>query len=118
MPGAVRAQIGDDAATATPPLDPPDAAGPAGDAPAEVAATPTWHAGRATPDPGAAAAASAAVAAQSGPRPATGREGLELARAYLDLGDDEAARGLLREVLSGHDPAAREEAARLLRELG
>jgi pilus assembly protein FimV len=53
-----------------------------------------------------------------GPHPAGGREGLELARAYIDLGDDEAARGLLREVLDGHDPAAREEAARLLRELG
>ena len=42
---------------------------------------------------------------------------LELARAYLDLGDDDAARELLREVLDGRDPAARETAARMLRDL-
>ena len=48
----------------------------------------------------------------------SGRDGLELARAYLDLGDHQAARTLLREVLLGRDPGAREEAARMLRELG
>jgi pilus assembly protein FimV len=42
---------------------------------------------------------------------------LELARAYLDMGDDNAARELLRDVLDGRDPAARAEAARLLRDL-
>jgi pilus assembly protein FimV len=42
---------------------------------------------------------------------------VELARAYVDLGDDAAARDLLREVLDGRDPVAREIAARMLREL-
>ena len=47
-----------------------------------------------------------------------GRERLELAIAYLDLGDVETARTLLNEVVAGADPAAREEAAQLLREIG
>ena len=51
------------------------------------------------------------------PSPA-GRERLELAVAYLDLGDVETARTLLREVLAGQDPAARDEAAQLLRKIG
>ncbi|WP_125076192.1 FimV/HubP family polar landmark protein [Pseudoxanthomonas sp. SGT-18] len=51
------------------------------------------------------------------PAPA-GRERLELAVAYLDLGDVDTARTLLREVLAGQDPAARDEAAQLLREIG
>ena len=42
---------------------------------------------------------------------------LELARAYLDLGDDDAARKVLREVLDSRDPVAREAAAALLRDL-
>lgn len=42
---------------------------------------------------------------------------VELARAYLDLGDDAAARDLLREVLDDRDPVAREVASRMLREL-
>ena len=42
---------------------------------------------------------------------------LELAQSYLDLGDDDAARALLRDVLNGRDPAARDRAARLLRDL-
>ena len=42
---------------------------------------------------------------------------VELARAYLDLGDHGAARELLREVLDGRDPVARDIAARMLREL-
>ena len=47
-----------------------------------------------------------------------GRERLELAIAYLDLGDVETARDLLHEVIEGGDVAARDEAAQLLRELG
>jgi pilus assembly protein FimV len=42
---------------------------------------------------------------------------VELARAYFDLGDNDAARELLREVVDGRDPVAREIAARMLREL-
>ncbi len=68
---------------------------------------PTWHAG---------ANEATVVAAVSTNVPA-GNERLELARAYLDLGDDDAARTLLREVLDDRDPVARAEAARLLRDL-
>ena len=47
-----------------------------------------------------------------------GRERLELAIAYLDLGDAETARTLLNEVASGKDPQARSEALELLARLG
>lgn len=47
-----------------------------------------------------------------------GRERLELAIAYLDLGDLETARDLLNEVAAGGDAAARKEATQLLREIG
>ena len=73
-------------------------------APALVGTVPTWH--------GAEAAAVAAI-----PDTRSAGEQLELARAYLDLGDDDSARALLREVLDGRDPAARETAARMLRDL-
>jgi pilus assembly protein FimV len=65
---------------------------------------PTWH--------GAPSTAEALVTTLA-------REGqqLELAQAYLDLGDDDAARALLRDVLDGRDPVARATAARLLRDL-
>ena len=46
-----------------------------------------------------------------------GVERLELARAYLDLGDTDTARTLLQEVLHGDDPGAATDAARLLRTL-
>ena len=69
------------------------------------AAEPTWHAGPAV------TAAPVAVEAINA------SQQLELARAYLDMGDDNAARELLRDVLDGRDPAARAEAARLLRDL-
>ncbi len=51
------------------------------------------------------------------PAPA-GRERLELAIAYLDLGDAETARTLLNEVATGSDPQARAEAVELLGRLG
>ena len=50
------------------------------------------------------------------PAPA-GQERIELARAYIDLGDVDTARSLLQEVADAGDAAARGEAARLLREL-
>jgi pilus assembly protein FimV len=43
-----------------------------------------------------------------------GRERLELARAYLDMGDLATARSLLQEVAEGGDAEARAEAQRLL----
>ena len=51
------------------------------------------------------------------PQPGS-RERLELAIAYLDLGDADTARSLLQEVASGTDPAAREQALELLGRLG
>jgi len=73
-------------------------------APAAVGVVPTWHGG---------AEAAATVVA----KPADAGQQLELAQTYLDVGDDDAARTLLREVLDGRDPAARATAARLLRDL-
>lgn len=46
-----------------------------------------------------------------------GQERLELARAYLDLGDTESARQLLSEVVINGDLAARQQASRMLQDL-
>lgn len=70
-------------------------------APAAVEPAPAWHAGSVAP---------------LNPAPA-GRDRLELAVAYLDLGDTETARSLLQEVANGNDPAARAEAVALLSQL-
>jgi pilus assembly protein FimV len=70
-----------------------------------AASKPTWHVG----DGLNVAPLNAAPA---------GRERLELAIAYLDLGDLETARDLLNEVAAGGDAAARKEATQLLREIG
>ncbi len=43
---------------------------------------------------------------------------LELARAYLDMGDAEGARGMLEEVLTEGTSAQRDEARQLLSEIG
>ena len=70
-----------------------------------VRAVPAWHTGAATQrdllDPAAPGA----------------HERLELARAYLDLGDLAGARQLLGEVVINGDHTARQQAARMLREL-
>lgn len=71
-----------------------------------AAIKPTWHTG----DGGLNVAPLNAAPA--------GRERLELAIAYLDLGDLETARDLLNEVVAGGDAAARNEATQLLREIG
>ena len=70
---------------------------------------PTWHAGAPPP-------ASADAIAPLNPAPA-GHDRLELARAYLDLGDVDTARSLLQEVADSGDAGTRGEAARLLRDL-
>lgn len=72
--------------------------------------SPTWHAGEPAADP-------VARVAPLNPAPA-GRERLELAVAYLDLGDTVTARDLLNEVAAGNDETARQEALQLLRDLG
>ena len=46
-----------------------------------------------------------------------GQERLELARAYIDLGDRESARQLLSEVVINGDLAARQVASRMLQDL-
>lgn len=71
-----------------------------------TAAKPAWHSGE-----------SATTVAPLNPAPA-GRERLELAVAYLDLGDVATARDLLNEVAVGGDDRARDEALQLLREIG
>ncbi len=68
---------------------------------------PTWHVG----------GGDVATSVSLNPAPA-GRERLELAIAYKDMGDVVTARSLLGEVLAGNDAVARDEAAQLLRELG
>jgi len=76
---------------------------------AGAAVMPTWHAD---------GSAAAPVAATDTAEPSSsGHDRLELARAYIDLGDVDTARSLLREVSAGGDAAARSEASRLLREL-
>lgn len=52
------------------------------------------------------------------PPQATAEQRMKLARAFLDIGDEHSAKELLRELLDGPDPALRNEAARMLRELG
>jgi pilus assembly protein FimV len=99
---------------APPPAAP--AAPPAWNAPGlqSVEMTPTWHNGKS----GRSSADIAASAAPVAPSPApAGQERIELARAYIDLGDTDTARTLLQEVADGGDAASRSEASRLLREL-
>lgn len=77
-----------------------------------TSASPTWHAaGGARVEAG-----QGAEVAPLNPAPA-GQERVELARAYLDLGDTETARSLLQEVADFGDPEARGQALQLLREL-
>lgn len=79
--------------------------------------TPTWHADeepmQVTSDMQ--VSSNPPVAPVAG-KPAM-RDNLALAKAYIDLGDENAARGLLREVMNHPDPAARKEATRLLRDM-
>ena len=76
-------------------------------APAPSATAPAWH------------VASADTKGRVEPSMATqpGQERLELARAYLDLGDRESARQLLAEVVINGDLSARQRASRMLQEL-
>lgn len=108
--------------------------------PVPATARPTWHAGQGSLPPASPApvAAEPEVAPAPAPAPAVvdedapavaappavdpvelpvGVERLELARAYLDLGDTDTARTLLQEVVDGDDPDAATDAARLLRTL-
>lgn len=89
--------------------------------------TPGWHSGRGTkPTPAQAPRAEAPAtprfavaeeAAALAPQ-ASATQRLKLASAFVDIGDDQSARQMLRELLDDADPVARLEAARMLRELG
>ncbi|HJW45938.1 MAG TPA: FimV/HubP family polar landmark protein [Lysobacter sp.] len=70
--------------------------------------TPAWHTG---------AAASNAQRDLLDPETRAAHERLELARAYLDLGDLASARQLLGEIVINGDHGARQQATRMLREL-
>jgi pilus assembly protein FimV len=112
MPNATPAsqdtKIQEDADEAVEPAPPPveDDVPAYASKPVQAAAKPAWHSGD-----------SAATVAPLNPAPA-GRERLELAVAYLDLGDVATARDLLNEVAVGGDDRARDEALQLLREIG
>ncbi|WP_236551010.1 FimV/HubP family polar landmark protein [Luteimonas sp. 9C] len=95
-----------------------------------VSTGPTWHAPSATsaddasvpgvaPVPAADPAGDAPVELDTGDAVDTpiGVERVELARAYIDLGDTETARSLMMEVVDGDDLAAAAQAAQLLRTL-
>jgi pilus assembly protein FimV len=59
----------------------------------------------------------AASSADAAPLGAPGRERLELAIAYLDLGDADTARALLQEVATGGDIHSQIQARELLARL-
>ena len=93
--------------------------------PAPRAEAPNWHSGwvKTTPPPPAPADAPVPrfvpLEPDLPPPPqASVEQRMKLARAFLDIGDEHSAKELLRELLDGPDPAARTEAARMLRELG
>lgn len=89
--------------------------------PAARSETPNWHSGwvKTDPPPAPEPPTPRFVPQESAPPPqASPEQRMKLARAFLDIGDDHSARELLRELLDGPDPATRNEAARLLRELG
>ena len=93
--------------------------------PAPRAEAPNWHSGWVKTTPPPAAPADAPVPRFVPQEPdlppppqASVEQRMKLARAFLDIGDDHSAKELLRELLDGPDPAARTEAARMLRELG
>lgn len=96
------------------------------DVPAAAAArneTPNWHSGWVKSEPQASAEPPpprfVPPADVDMPAPkASADQRMKLARAFLDIGDDHSAKELLRELLDDQDPAARTEAARMLRDLG
>jgi FimV-like protein len=81
-----------------------------------------WNpvAGRVTVERGASPAVSPAPAPEPALDVVAGSDDtrLELARAYIEIGDGDGARAMLEEVLADGDAAAKREAERLLRTLG
>ena len=99
-----------------------------GDVPAVPARTeaPNWHSGWVKTHAPAAPVVEAALPPRFVPAPdveaapprANPDQRLKLARAFLDIGDDHSAKELLLELLDDTDPAARTQAAQMLRDLG
>ncbi|MGO3126779.1 MAG: FimV/HubP family polar landmark protein [Luteimonas sp.] len=83
-----------------------------------VSTGPTWHAATVEPATSDAALAGNAAVGPDASESPIGVERIELARAYIDLGDTGTARGLLQEVVDGDDRASAAQAAQLLRTLG
>ncbi|MGY0557138.1 type IV pilus assembly protein FimV [Lysobacter sp. A421] len=83
---------------------------------AGAAAVPVWHAG--SGDQKLNRPSSAPATDTDFDVDAPGLERLELARAYLELGDRDSARQLLDELVLSGDEATRQQAAQLLREIG
>ncbi|GAB2618759.1 FimV/HubP family polar landmark protein [Novilysobacter erysipheiresistens] len=88
-----------------------------GKRPAPPIAVPTWHAGGGNTVSGAPASTRVEPPTVEVDTDAPGSERLELARAYLDLGDRDSARQLLGEVALNGDHSARQQATQMLREL-
>lgn len=76
---------------------------------ADAVATPAWHDTKSAAVKGGATEAAAVLV--------PGQERLDLARAYIDLGDHVSARLLLAEVEGAGDPDHSRQATRMLREL-
>jgi pilus assembly protein FimV len=98
---------------------------PAPDAPVDV--RPSWEKGarrarsappKSAPLPPLEESPVASVADADAAAEPTAVERLELAQAYLDLGDANNARRLLGEVMDGGDATARGVAAKMLRDIG
>ena len=119
--GASPAVVDDEPPAATPVRTEVDLADVPAAAPAR-SETPNWHSGWVqAPSPAAAEAPKPRFVpeeAQPEAPQVSAEQRMKLARAFLDIGDEHSARELLRELLDGPDPAARNEAARMLRELG
>lgn len=81
--------------------------------PAAVGSSPTWMTG----GPAEVSPSAGDTIASLNQAPA-GRDRIELAQAYANLGDRSTARTLLQEVIAGGDAKARDEAARVLQSLG
>jgi pilus assembly protein FimV len=91
----------------------------------EDAGLPTWHSPRPAPvEPTVAAPTPMPLVEPAGPTPASSidpvadapvNERIELAQAYLDLGDYDSARQLLGDVAVTGDHASKQRAMRMLR---
>ncbi|WP_407351878.1 FimV/HubP family polar landmark protein [Luteimonas sp. R10] len=115
---------GDAKLAQSPPTAPP--AAPAPEPRFDYGPVPTAETGGATDESGTQAGRAGQVE-QAGPDATAasateelepGQERIELARAYVELGDVDTARGLLQEVVAGGSSGERDEAERLLREIG